>query len=785
MLPGARRGLLPPLAFALAACSAPPPAAAPPAVRQGPAVGVTQSFLADFKALAASGRLDALEPILRAALSNGSAADLLASLDVVDQAARAPALASGLLPLLSTRDSGPLAQSLAAGGPLHLLLSDPQIGAVADAVAAVSRTGALHAGVWPALSALLASPLVAAASPGAADALSQGGASAGSYLADLLGLTEQRPDGSSEGVALALADLLVELHAEGRVPGLLRPMTEALRDPAMAGLLPSLSAVLDDLAGNPADLALWDQALDALGTVPPLLTPQTMAALVQLDQAGIDGTLFISNPDGSQRGLNLLGALGVLLGPGGSTFQAGLLALRAQGGSAVAELLPLLAPLASYPYRNGQPVTDGSLGAAPKGLTQLSALIYDGLPAASDTSSLQNLLGNVPGAYTLLSATMGCGTIDPNSPITNVPNYNQSLALQAFDDIVGEPDDLSATKRVTFLACFFGRFNRLSGFLQNPAVSWALSQFGVDINQILNPGVQYVLNNDLDGFYALAAGFDPDFDMSQSGSAALGAHTRFGFLRALYPLLHVGFETPESDPVLNDGSRWFVATAGALYGVSYEDPQGNLTTLPGGQLEEQLLPLVQALTNAPDPFSAAGAPLSQLLWNAQALPVGAGVTETTVGEALAAVLAEATVRHLDPAAPPLFGPALDAASAHVAELAASASALWPAGGLFALDFSAGTPLPLLDIALSGTATDAGLASLLGGPTPLAGGVDELEALLGTPLDRSLAALAQMRQADPQGDVIGLLQRALAGGAAGPLAQTGAAFLRIPGALGLA
>ena len=769
----------------LFACSSPVGPATPPPPRQGSAVGVTQSFLADFKALALAGKLDALEPVLARALADGSAADLLASLGVVDEAARAPDLSLGLQSLLSTRDQGPLAQSLAAGGPLHLLLSDPSLSAAAAAAAAVSRTGALHAGVWPALSRLLASPLLAAGSGGAAAALSRGGGAAGSYLGDLLALSEQRPDGSSGSVALALADLALELHAEGRLTGLYLPLTEALRDPAMAPLLPCAAAILDDLAASPLDLLSWDLALDALGTLPALLTDPSMATLTQLDQAAIDGTVFLNDPDGSQRGLNLLAGLAVLAGPGGATLQAGLQALRAQGGTAPSELLPLSAPLVAYPYRDGQPVTDGSLGGAPRGFTQISALIYDGLPAASDTSSLVTLLGNVPGAYSLLSSTMGCGSVDPNSPITNIPNFDFSLPLQAFDDIVGQPDDLSATKRVTFLACFYGRFDKLRGFLQNPAVSWALSQFGVDVNQILNPGVQYVLDHDLDGFYALAAGFDPEFDMSRSGTAALGSHTQMGPLRAAWPLFHSWVETPESDPTLSNAVRWFVATAGSLYAPSYEDPEGNLTTLPGGQLEDQLLALLEPLVNEPDPYSAAGAPLSQLLWSLQALPVGGGVSRTTVGEAIAALLAEATARHLDPTAPPLFGPALDAASAHVGELAAAANALWPGGGPFALDASAGTPLTLLDVALSGRPGEPGLASLLGGAAPLAGGVDELEALLGTPLDRSMNALARMRSADPSGQVAALLQRALQQGAAAPLAQTGAAFLRLPGALGFA
>ncbi|MHB8420528.1 MAG: hypothetical protein ACYDCL_20840 [Myxococcales bacterium] len=761
-------------------CAASPAPAPASTARAGPTVGVAESFLADFRALAAAGKLDALRPILMQAVGDGSAADLLAALGVVVQAGRAPDVSQGLSALLATDGAGGLAAVMAPDGPLHLVLSDPQLPDAADAAAAVSRTGALHAGVWPAALRLIDSPLVAASAANAADALDQGGAQAMSYLADALALGETAPSGQAELLFTGAGQLAVELDTEGVLQGLLAPPLQALADPALAQALPIAAAIADDLAQNPADLAAWNGVLDGLASLTPLLDASTVQALQQLDQAGLDGTLLLPDPDGSQRGLNLLDALAVIVGPAGSTLQAGLAAQRTVAASRMDELGPLLAPQLSYPYRNGQPVTDGSLGNAQKGFTQISQLIYDGAPAQTDTSSLTSLLNGIPGAYDLLSTVMGCGTIDPNDPVTSLPSYTESIAYQAFEDIVSQPDELTATERATFLACFLGRFNNLSGFLQNGLVSGALGLFGVDVSQILNPAVENILQNDLDGLYALAAAFDPDFDMSQSGSAVLGSHTRDGPLRLLYPLLNQLYLTPETDPVLRNGVRWFVALAGALDGQAYLDPQGGSWTAPPGQILEGVLPLGQALFDQPVPQGAAGAPLSALLWSVQALPFAG----STAGEVGAQVLAGALARHHDASAPPLLGPLLAAAGNHVDEIRAIAQALWLQGS-FALDGSAGTPLPLFDRLLAGSARHAGLAALLGGPTPLAGSVQELQALSGTPLDRLLHALGEMLAADPGGQTVSLLSRALAKGAGGPLAHAGAAFLRIPGGLAFA
>jgi len=763
-------------ALSVASCTAAVPAPVSTA-RSGSTVGVAESFMADFRALAAAGKLDALKPILMQAVGDGSAADLFAALAVVVQAGRAPDVVQGLSALLATDGSGALAATLAADGPLHLVLADPDLPDAADAAAAISRTGALHAGVWPVALRLIQSPLVGASARNAADALDQGGPLAASYLADVLALGETAPGGQPEKLFTGAAQLAVELEAEGQVQPLLAPFLQALGDPAMAGTLPLAAAALDDLAQSPADLASWDAALDALSTLPPLLDSTTVQAMQQLDAAGLDGTLLLPDPSGALRGLNALDTLAAIVGPGGATFQAALAAQRTVATSRMDQLGPLLAPQLSYPYRNGQPVTDGSLPGAQKGFTQIAQLIYDGIPAATDTSSLTNLLNGVPGAYDLLSTVMGCGTIDPNDPVTSVPSYTESIAYQAFEDIMSQPDELTATERATFLACFLGRFNNLSGFLQNSLVSGALGLFGVDVNQILNPAVEKILNDDLDGLYALAAGFDPDFDMSQSGSAALGSHTRDGPLRLLYPFLNQLYLTPEPDPVLRNGVRWFIAFAGALDAQAYVDPQGNSWTPPPGQILEGVLPLAQALFDQPTPQGAAAAPLLSLVWSLQARPLEG----STVGDVAGAVLAEALARHDDPTAPPLFGPLLAVAAGHVAEIQALAQSLWIQGA-FALDGSAGTPLPLLDRLVAGSAQYAGLANLLGGPTPLAGSVTELQALAGTPLDRSLHALGQMLAADPNGQVISLLQRALAEGSGTALSHAGAAFLRIPGGL---
>jgi hypothetical protein len=771
---------------ALAACSSPAPVAtgtAPP--RQGADVGIAECFLADFGAMAAAGQLNALEPVLQQAIGNGSAQDLFSALALVVRAGEAPDVSQGLSALMTTDGSGALATVLSAGGVAHQLLTDPYLPQAADAAAAVSRTGALRVGVWPASLRLLTSSLTQESSLNAADALQLGGGLAGSYLADALTVQETTPSQATELALLGLADLVVELHQEGQIPPLIDPMLDALADPAMAELLPIAGAALDDLTQNPADLASWDQTLDGFATFPPLLNAQTMQAVQQLDVAAIDGTLLVPDPDGSLRSLNALDGLAGMVGPQGTTLQAALIALRGQATSRIDNLGPLTAPILSYPYRNGQAVTDGSLGDAQKGITQLAQLIYDGIPATSDTSSLANLIGNVPGATALLSSIMGCGTIDPNSPITNLPSYTVSLSYQAFDDIVSQPDELTATARATFLGCFLGRFNLLSGFLQNSLVSGALSLFGVNVNAILNPAVENILQNDLDGIWVLSAGFDPEFNMSLSGTAALGSHTQDGPLRVLYPLLHQLYLTGTPDPVLTNAVRYFVAISGALDGQSYVDSSGQTWMLPPGQMLEGVLPLGQALLNQPTPSTAAGVPLISLLWSLQALPIEAGGQSTSVGETAAALLAEALVRHDDPTVPPLLDPLVNMGVNHVEELASLGNALWPQGGPFALDGASGTPLPLLDRLVSGGPVNLGLAAILGGDNPVPGSVQELQALAGMPLDRMLTALASARQGDPTGQIADLLQRALANGAGGPLANVAAAFLQTPGALTLA
>ncbi len=157
---------------ALLACSSPTPVAtgtAPP--RQGAAVGITECFLADFGALAAAGKLDALEPVLTQAIGDGSAQDLFSALNLVVQAGRAPDVSQGLCSLLANDGSGALASVVAANGVAHMLLTDPYLPQAADAAAAVSRTGALRQGVWPASLRLLTSSLTQESSLNAADAL--------------------------------------------------------------------------------------------------------------------------------------------------------------------------------------------------------------------------------------------------------------------------------------------------------------------------------------------------------------------------------------------------------------------------------------------------------------------------------------------------------------------------------------------------------------------------------------------------------------------------------------
>jgi hypothetical protein len=253
----------------------------------------------------------------------------------------------------------------------------------------------------------------------------------------------------------------------------------------------------------------------------------------------------------------------------------------------------------------------------------------------------------------------------------------------------------------------------------------------------------------------------------------------------LYPLFHQLYLAGTPDPVISNSVRYFVALTGALNGQSYLDSQGNSWTLPPGQMLEGVLPVLQALLNQPTAANAAGVPLVTLLWSLQALPMQVGGQSTTLGETAAVLLAEALARHDAPTVAPLFGPLLLAATDHVGELASLGNAFWPQNGPFALDGSSGTPLPLADRLLSGSLQNEGLAAILGGSSPVAGSVQELQALAGTPLDRILTALASARQADPSGQIAGLLQRALANRAGGPLANVGAAFLRIPGALALA
>ncbi len=301
--------------LALGACTGAPPSPPASTARSGTDVGIAESFMADFRALAAVGKLDALKPIMMQAAGNGSAADLFAALAVVVQAGRAPDVAAGLVALLGSDDADPLAGVVGAGGPLHLLLSDPGFPQAGDALAAFSRTGALHAGVWPVALRLIDSPLVTASALNAADALDQGGGAALSYLADFLALPETAPGGTQQLLFLGAAQLATELENEGSLHPLLDPMLQALADPQLAEALPLAGAALDDLAQNPADLASWDAVLDGLSTLPPLLDATTVSALQTLDQAALDGTLMLANPDGSQRGLNLLDAAAVLVGP--------------------------------------------------------------------------------------------------------------------------------------------------------------------------------------------------------------------------------------------------------------------------------------------------------------------------------------------------------------------------------------------------------------------------------------------------------------------------------------
>lgn len=783
------------LGFSLLGCNA-LPSQVPPApgsgARAGTNVGISAVFFADFAALAKAGKLTALAPLLTRAIANGSAGDLIKALELLQRSSKAAPLAQALGALLTGADQAPLSAVLGENGPAHLLLSDPLAAPSTAALAALSRTGVLRAGGYAALDQTAQSPLTGALLPDLSEAFRQGGPDVALYLGAALGLTETAASGDQEPVGLAALDLGLSLQAEGRLHPLLDPFLAALESPSLAQSLRAVGAVVGDLRQQPGDLAEWTTLLDALGptlgtgllarelTSPDGVSP---SPLRQLDSALIEGQ--IDQPYGAQTAgqptakVTLLDNLAGMLGGDGSLGSQSLAAMRGEDPARVTKVATLVAPFLLYPYHDGQPVTDGSRSGSPVGFVQLAYLIHDGMVAHSDTQALSTLLANTPGALSVLSSIMQCGPIDPSSPLTNIPNYAQSISLQLFDDVNGQADDLAAAQRMTFLACFFSRFNRVQGYLTNSFSSSVLNLFGVDPAAIVNPSVQFVLQNDAEGLGVLGATYDPDFDLSKTDETALGTQVRDGALRVLYPMFNVleQHALDPSAPAYTNSLRYVTMLAGSLAHGSYTGPDGQPYSVSGGDLLSPLLPLLEPLLTQPSASNSAATQLVSYAWNvAQGLPVDG----STVGDTWVRALAAAAQRHQLPSAPPLWGPALDALVAHRDDVDRLLRALWPAGGSFALDGAPGTVLPFADVLLSGGNGRPGVSGMFAGPAPRTTAPAELRTLMSAPFDQGLAVMADLRRADPTLSVYHLGQRLLIEGAGTGLSQTLAATLDVPG-----
>ena len=250
-------------ALALASCGKVPTTQAIPqsAPRTGTNVGVAAVFFADFAALAKAGKLTALTPLLVKAIANGTPGAMQILADETKSQPYATALGS----LLNADDQAPLSALLAENGPIHLLASDPSAPQTMAALAALSRTGVLRQVGYQAMDSAIQSPLTLALLPGLAETLREGGPAAMTYAASMMALMQADSKGGTEPVGIAAVDLMLAFQAEGRIHPLLDPWTSALSDPTLAEGLRAAGAMVDDLRNSPADLAVWNSSLDALG----------------------------------------------------------------------------------------------------------------------------------------------------------------------------------------------------------------------------------------------------------------------------------------------------------------------------------------------------------------------------------------------------------------------------------------------------------------------------------------------------------------------------------------
>ncbi len=596
--------------------------------RTGTNVGVASVFFADFAALAKAGKLTALAPLLVKAISNGSAADLLAALQLLANDGKAAPFAQALNTLLSSQDTAPLSALVGQNGPIHLLAADPQAPEAVAALAALSRTGVLRRVGYQAMDALLQSPLTGALLPVAADTLQLGGPAAFTYAAGAMGLSQLDAQGNPVPVGIAALDLMLAIHGEGRLHPLLDPLTSALGDPQLAAALRVGGAVLDHLAQSPQDLAAVNAIVDGLGPVlgtgvlnaeltsPDGVSPSALQLLLNAQILGsvqLVPTVVVPGGDASSAvqplqasvasiPVNALDAAQKLLGPGGSVGVQLLQALQAAQASTTApvpvdQLFSIFAPYLTYPYDLGQPVTDGSRAGQPVGFVTLNQVVSDGMFAYMDTTNLlktiQTIDSNLGGVgSTLLTSTFQCGTMttDPtdtvNYVINAIPNYPFSIALEMFDDVnsvhvPGMSDDLASTMRMAFLSCFFSRQGRLPAALTNLTSSlpaWRVSLLNLPDrgaghpSGVNNPTVEYTLGNDSQGVAMLGAMFDPDFNLALTDQSALGPHTRFGPLRVLAPAFRVLENIKVNDPsgVATNLLRYFLLLTSATVPTAQE-----------------------------------------------------------------------------------------------------------------------------------------------------------------------------------------------------------------------
>jgi hypothetical protein len=268
----------------------------------------------------------------------------------------------------------------------------------------------------------------------------------------------------------------------------------------------------DGVSPSPVQLTLNAMVL---GHVP--LTPAVQVAGASSN--ALESQLQVINVNG-------LDMLQTMLGAGGSVgIQAAQAMQAAQSDPSnplpVDQLVQITQPYLTYPYCNGQPVIPGGAppnaacgitSSTPVGFVQLNHVVSDGVYAYVDTTAFASFIAGADAisdgiASSLLSSTFQCGTIDPNNPITRLPNYPFSVSLQMMDDVnsvtvPGMSNDLASTERMEFLSCFFSRQGRLPTFLQNSTITGLLQLLGGpdltpgDPNSTLNPTLQYTLATD-------------------------------------------------------------------------------------------------------------------------------------------------------------------------------------------------------------------------------------------------------------------------------------------------